>query len=335
MMAHPPWLTLIVPAGSAALAGPSAAGGATQLAKIAGRGALARAYDRRERAHAALRPWQRGLLAALKLTNGAYPSAPVSALAGGAEPPGAFWMHLEPVHLATSLDSLSLLPLTGVAQVTPEERERLRTGVADHLREWHLELHVLADGTWNVRGLQALEITTLCPEAATACELQNALPHGKDAGAVRRLMTELQMLLHNHPVNETRARAGLPAINSVWPWGSGVVADMGADPLPIAFGAAPYLRGLYLHQPQSILPAPGDAGQLLQSFSSTTRVIAVVVAEDQDALEETWVAPLARMLAAGQLARLDLVLDDWHVDVSRAALRKFWRRSLPPSQWVA
>jgi hypothetical protein len=335
MMAHSPWLTLIVPAGSAALAGPAAAGGATQLAKIAGRGALARAYDRRDRAHAALRPWQRGLLAALQLTEGTYPSAPVSALAGGAEGPRAFWMHLEPVHLVTSLDSLSLLPLSGAAQVTAEERERLREGVADHLREWNLELRVLTDGTWNVRGLQALEIVTFCPEAAATSALENALPQGKDAGALRRLMTELQMLLHTHPVNEVRARTGLPAINALWPWGSGVGTDIGADTLPLAFGEAAYLRGLYLHQPQSIHPAPADSRQLLQSSAAMTRVIAVVAAEDQAALEENWVAPLARALAAGQLSRLDLVLDDWHVDVSRAALRKFWRRPLPPSQWAA
>ena len=38
---------------------------------------------------------------------------------------------------------------------------------------------------------------------------------------MRRLMTELQMLLHEHPVNEARAARGVPTVNAVWLWGGG------------------------------------------------------------------------------------------------------------------
>jgi hypothetical protein len=165
--------------------------------------------------------------------------------------------------------------------------------------------------------------------------LESALPRGKDAGSVRRLMTELQMLLHDPPVNERRQRAGLPVINALWPWGSGTGAAAGSTSLPAAFGKAPYLRGIYNSDPHSIHPAPTDCAELLRSVTPRSRAVAVVAVEDQAVLEESWVAPLARALAVGQLSRLDLVLDDWHLDVSRSSLRKFWRKSLPPSQWAA
>jgi len=337
MMSQSCWLTLIVPGGSAALAGAAdiAAEHATQLAKIAGRGSLGRAYDRRDQHHAALRPWQRGLLAALRLSGGEYASAPLCAQEHGEDRPGAFSMHMEPVHFVTGLDRLNLLPLTGPARVTHQERELLLAVIAAHLREWNLELQALTDGTWNVRADQALEITTACPEAAACGELGTALPRGKDASSVRRLMTELQMLLHDHPVNERRVRAGLPVVNALWPWGSGTSVAAGSAHLPSAFGDAPYLRGIYRRDPHSMHPAPANGADLLQSVAPTTRAIAVVAVEDQAMLEESWVAPLARALAGGQLSRLDLVLDDWHLDVSRSALRKFWRKSLPPSQWAA
>ena len=203
-MSHSPWLTLIVPGGSAALAGASgiAAEPATQLAKIAGRGSLRRTYDRRDQLHSALRPWQRGLLAALGLSDDEHASAPLCAQESGEDEAGTFWMHLEPVHFVTGLDRLNLLPLRGAAGVTHEESESLRAVIAAHLREWNLELRVLTDGTWNVRADQAMAITTTCPEAAATVELESALPRGKDAGALRRLMTELQMLLHDQRVNE-------------------------------------------------------------------------------------------------------------------------------------
>jgi len=336
-MSHSSWLTLIVPGGSAALAGASgiAAEPATQLAKIAGRGSLRRTYDRRDQLRSALRPWQRGLLAALGLSDGEHASAPLCAQESGEDEAGTFWMHLEPVHFVTGLDRLNLLPLRGAAGVTHEEGESLRAVIAAHLREWNLELCVLTDGTWNVRADQAMAITTTCPEAAATVELESALPHGKDAGALRRLMTELQMLLHDQRVNDRRLRAGIPAINALWPWGSGTSAAAVSAPMPAAYADAPYVRGLYRRDTRSIQAAPNDCARLLQSVSSTDRVIAVVAVADQAALEERWVAPLARALAAGQLSRLDVVLDDWHLDASRSALRKFWRKPLPPSQWAA
>jgi len=337
MMPQSCWLTLIVLGGSTALAAAAdvAAGQATQLARIAGRGSLRRAYDRRDRTQAALRPWQRGLLEAIGLQGAQYPSAPVSALASGRLEAGAFCMHLELVHFVTGLDRLNLLLLNGAARVTDGERESLRAVVAKHLQEWDLELRTLADGTWNAHTSRELEVVTTCPEAAAVVELESALPRGKDSGSVRRLMTELQMLLHDHPVNEQRSRRGLPVINAIWPWGSGTSGAAAPAQLPSAFGDVPYLRGLYVSSPQSIHPAPRDCAALLQSVESTARAVAVIAVEDQAMLEQGWVAPLTGALAAGRLSRFDLVLDDWHVGVDRSALRKFWRKALPPSQWAA
>jgi hypothetical protein len=333
---------LIVPGGSAALAASAdmASERATQLAKIAGRGALGREYDRRDRQYAALRPWQRGLLAALGLSGNRYASAPVCARDYGESRPGSFWMHLEPVHFVAGLDRLNLLPLTATARLTHEERESLRTVIAVHLREWNLQLHTLTDGSWLVRAEQAMDIVTTCPEAAASSELDSALPSGKDAGSLRRLMTEMQMLLHDHPVNQRRTRTGLPVVNALWPWGSGIEAGndsahLGSSHLPVACGDLPYLRGIYRENQSLIRPAARDCAGLLESVANAARVIAVVEVEEQSVLEDNWVAPLVRALAAGRLARLDLVLDDWHLDASRSALRRFWRKALPPSRWAA
>ncbi|KLT73043.1 hypothetical protein PL75_05040 [Neisseria arctica] len=41
---------------------------------------------------------------------------------------------------------------------------------------------------------------------------------GKDAAQWLQMQTEMQMLLHNHALNNVRAREGLPAINGVWLW---------------------------------------------------------------------------------------------------------------------
>ncbi len=62
------------------------------------------------------------------------------------------------------------------------------------------------------------------------------------------------------------------------------------------------------------------------SRGCSSRAVAVVAADDVDALEAAWIAPLARALAAGALARLEIVIDEWDVTVARHSLLKFWRR---------
>lgn len=354
-MANSPWLTLIVPGMGTALARAAqkqpdrSQRDRTQLARMAGRGSLRYAWDRRDLA--ALRPWQRGLLAALGLPASGFPSAVVSAsgsIEGGVGAQGPGWLHAEPVHFVAGLDRLSFLTLQGEAAVSDAERAALEPLLAEHLRASDCELHSISSParTWLIAAGRSFNAVTLCPDAAAANELDQVMPHGPDGGALRRLMTELQMLLHEHPVNDVRARRGLPAINAVWLWGGGAI-DTGetaagaiqptqpSPVLPPAFGDESYLRGIYRLHRQSIQPLPGDCNRLLSSIATAQRAIAVVSTVDGlDALETQWIEPLKRALADGVIDRVDLILDGWHLDVTRASLRRFWRRPLPPAQWL-
>lgn len=159
------------------------------------------------------------------------------------------------------------------------------------------------------------------------------MPRGRDAPALRRLLTELQMLLHEHPVNVERLRRGLPEINAVWLHGAGAIGELQRYALPQAFGDDLYLRGIYRLNEGEVTAAPVDAQALLARLQS--RAVAVVAADDVDVLEAAWIAPLARALAAGSLARLEIVIDRWDVTVARHSLLKFWRRPRAPAEWTA
>ena len=245
-------------------------------------------------------------------------------------------MHVEPVHFAAGLDRLTFLPLAGEARILDTERISLDAVLDEHLRSLGMERHTLPDGGWCVRRAQACAVDTSNPEAAAANELHLAMPRGADAGELRRLMTELQMLLHEHPVNQSRARQGLPAINAAWMWGNGVVTEPSLTPvLPKVFADAPYARGVCALHSVPAAPAPANADAFIADIAGSSRVVAVVTAAGLDALETQWIEPLTSALSARKLSRLDLILDGWRLQVDRAALRRFWRKSLPPSEWVA
>jgi hypothetical protein len=159
------------------------------------------------------------------------------------------------------------------------------------------------------------------------------MPKGRDAAILKRLLTEVQMLLHEHPVNVARAQRGVPAVNALWLHGVGALGRIERCVLPEAYGDDAYLRGLYrLHE----RPAPGTAShadELLARMRSSA--VAVLATRALDELEARWAAPLLRALRAGTIGQLDLVLDRWRLTIDRPALFRFWRGALPPRQWTA
>ncbi len=87
------------------------------------------------------------------------------------------------------------------------------------------------------------------PKFAAANPAEEILPRGRDAGGLRRLMTEMQMLLHEHQVNTQRQLRGLPALNAIWIHGEGMLSDVSppvsAPALPAACGDDVCGRGIY------------------------------------------------------------------------------------------
>ncbi len=75
--------------------------------------------------------------------------------------------------------------------------------------------------------------------------LRHHKPEGPDGRLVQRLSTEIQMHLHQHPVNATREAAGLPAVNAVWLWGGGVLPSQEAGVLPPLISSDPFWRGCW------------------------------------------------------------------------------------------
>jgi hypothetical protein len=300
------------------------------LARLGGRGsirALPPASD-------GLRVWQVALLDTLGIDDRAqYPSAAVTRTGDIAAPARDFWLHLQPMHFMAGLDRLTAMVLHGSAGVARAELAELEPTIAAHLRAAGMQLVTTSRGDWLVHSERALDVQTETPETAASTPLEQAMPRGRAAPELRRLMTELQMLLHEHSVNIERARRGVPEINAAWLHGPGEIRGLQRYALPQAFGDDLYLRGIYRLHDAEVTGTPPDARALLARLRS--RAVAVVAADDVDVLEAAWIAPLSRALALGALARLEIVIDRCAVTVPRPALLKFWRGQRAPAEWAA
>lgn len=328
-------LTLIAPHLNPLLEGGSSDGVAQwpNLARLAGRGSLAkRTIDTK------LNPLHGAVIESIGLRDASdhYPSAAVIRTGASGERATGFWLRAQPIHFAAGLDRLTTVVLRGDSRMSEPERALLEPILIEHLQSSGLQLHHASSDEWLLRSDVSLQLQTVVPEFAAVNPRAEILPRGRDAGALRRLMTEMQMLLHEHPVNMRRQARGLPVINAIWIHGEGMLGegmlrDTAPASLPEAWGEDLYLRGIYRLHGKPVKAVPMNPATVLSQLQGAS--VAVIEVPDLDALESQWLAPLSRALRGGAIAKLTLMLDEWQVTADRAAMFKLWRRERPPMEW--
>jgi hypothetical protein len=161
-------------------------------------------------------------------------------------------------------------------------------------------------------------------------------PTGDGAPALRRLGAEIEMWLHDHPVNRARAERGLLQANALWLWGGGAPALAGGTastaPQPMAWAEDLFVDGLARLRGCSIASAtqrwPAAAGDMLAVCDLGARPDA----QSLLALEREWLAPAFEHWRSGAAHSATLLAGDRAITLRgprwRGVLRRM-RRSRP------
>src|SRR5256714_9673463 len=181
---------------------------------------------RRRAAHVSREAWLFGRFGVPRHRD--WPVAPYTLLADGGAPGPHYWMRADPVHLQVGRDSLGLAD-SAAFQVSRSESEALVDALNRHFGQTML-FQPLRPARWDLRLEKAPDVQTTPAAAARGGAIDEKLPSGPDAMRFHALMNEAQMLLHEHPVNAEREARGVPALNSIWFWGGGVIAAAKARP---------------------------------------------------------------------------------------------------------
>ncbi|MBC7621951.1 MAG: hypothetical protein H7232_01025, partial [Aeromicrobium sp.] len=171
------------------------------------------------------------LLRAFGLTADTQAVAPLTRLADGGTPSDEAWLRADPVHLAISRDNAQLFD-SHVVNPTADEMAAIAATINGHFVAQGIQVEFPNPA----RGYITTEPNNL-PKSTPLWQMSGAnvfdnLPLSKTRTNWRSISNEIQMLLHEHPVNEKRTAAGTPTINGLWIWGGGTVADAlnGTDP---------------------------------------------------------------------------------------------------------
>ena len=116
--------------------------------------------------------------------------------------------------------------------LTPEESNELAKPLRLLFGDAGFPLEVAPTGRWQLRCPKSSRLPVFSPPSAVlGDDMARHLPTGDNERQWRHLLNEAQIILHNHPLNASRAQRGLSPANSVWFWGEGALPDWVRSPL--------------------------------------------------------------------------------------------------------
>ena len=148
-----------------------------------------------------------------------WPLAPITLAADGGLAGNAYWLRADPVHLRVMRDRIVLADSSAL-ELTQPEADALAATICRHFGAAFCP-SPLQPTRWYLRLEHVPRLATTPPSVAAGCDIDPLLPQGADAMRFRTQLNELQMLLHEHPVNLAREAHGDLAVNSVWLWSGG------------------------------------------------------------------------------------------------------------------
>ncbi|WP_369975313.1 phosphoglycerate mutase [Xanthomonas bundabergensis] len=292
-----------------------------ERARLAGApltGEVARAFGRAERER--LEP---GADAQLRrhfaLPPGPLPVAALTRQLDAGDAGDGVWLRADPAYVVPDMQGARLMAHGDMLAIDAIDLAALLPSLQEVFAEAGLALDAAEPTRWYLR----LDPGSALPEFAAPAQVLGAdlfdhLPQGEGARRWRALLTETQVVLHQHPWNRERVARGQPAINSLWFWGGGALPATVTTAHAQVRSREPLLRAL-------VQAAGIDAEQ-------APRVDALVDLRQLRAPEQfvgEVMQPLLEALQRGELQQLLLDFEDGvRFRIQRDQRWRFWRRPL-------
>jgi hypothetical protein len=221
-----------------------------------------------------------------------------------------------PVHYVAEMSNVRL-PADGILSLQAAEAQAL---AMDFNRVWGDSGFRLTSGA---RGQlfcvsdRPLSVATRDPEEVLDRHIAAYLPTGAAAPILRRLMSEVEMWLFQHAVNESRR--GAPPATGLWLWGGGPALKSLPPVHGWTAGDDPFFNAL------TAMPGLGETEDAAPGvLASAARPGTPAWSDVEARLERSWAS-----LRAGRIAGLALSAKDRCFSVGARAAFRFWRRPRP------
>jgi hypothetical protein len=142
------------------------------------------------------------------------------------------WAWVTPCHWKVHADHVEMADPVHLA-LTSKDADALHQAMQPFFAEDAITLFAPGDGhviapthtRWLAHGPVFTDLATASLDRVAGQSVDRWMPRQEQAKTVRRLQNEMQMFLYTHPVNDSRAKFHLAAVNAFWVSGTGTLAD--------------------------------------------------------------------------------------------------------------
>lgn len=133
----------------------------------------------------------------------------------------ALWLRADPAWIRADLNSARMFA-HGELGLSADDVAALTPDLSQLFAEHGFAFNAPTPTRWYLRCPDQLDLPAFAdPDTARGDDLKLHMPPDAAGKRWRVLINDVQVMLHNHPVNERRIATGKVAVNSLWLWGGG------------------------------------------------------------------------------------------------------------------
>lgn len=231
----------------------------------------------------------------------------------------AVWLRADPAYVVPDMHGARMMGHGDTLRPEPEDVARLLPALQPLFAGFGFSLDAPQPSRWYLRLPPGTTLPAFAsPDEVLGDDLFAYLPEGETGRRWRALLTEAQVVLHQHDWNAQRVAAGKRAINSLWFWGGGE--------LPQRVSTA----HVQVRSRESLLQALAKAAGV--QADGDQQVDALVDLRQLRSLEQLGndaIRPLLAALQRGELRRLVLDFEDGaRFEIDKGQRWQFWKKPL-------
>ena len=230
------------------------------------------------------------------------------------------WLRVDPAFVVPDMSAARMMSYGDALGLTQEDVQQLLPALKPLFGDAGFALEAPHPSRWYLRLPTESRLPEFSPpEDVLGDDLFTHLPQGELGRRWRALISEAQVVLHNHPWNAVRTAQGKPTVNSLWFWGAGVLPDFVRTPFRQVRSRDPLL--------QALAGAAGIASGNEGEMQEVDALVDLRHLRMLEALVADAIAPLLAAVNKGELQSLVLDFEDGAVFTLRQNQRwRFWRR---------
>ncbi|MGJ4728669.1 phosphoglycerate mutase [Luteimonas sp. SDU101] len=257
-----------------------------------------------------------------------WPVAALTRQLDAGDAAGASWLRADPCRIQPDINGARLLDHGDTLGLDADDVAQLLPALKPLFGDAGMPIDAPVPSRWYLRLAPSTPLPTFAePDDALGDDVFEHLAEGSEGRRWRVLLTEAQVVLHNHPWNQRRMESGRRPVNSLWFWGGGRLPDQVQSPRTRFHGGDELAAALAtLAGNAAALPARFEAGEGDVLFDLSTL-------RDGEVLERAWLQPALASLSAGSIDALVLDTADGATFTLRRRQRwRVWRRPRPDFQ---